>query len=262
MTTNSLTLFDLSDRVALVTGAGRGIGKAMTLALADAGADIAMIYHHNYAETRSEVQTRGRRCLPIQLNLLEATPGQLAASVQQVVDHFGRLDILVNNAGIIRRTAAIDYSAHDWRDTLRVDLDSVFFLTQAAARVMLTQPLAQGFRGKVINVASVLSFQGGIRVPAYTSAKHGLVGLTQALANEWASQGIGVNGIAPGYMVTDNTEALRNDPVRSQAILERIPAARWGEPGDLAGVTLFLASAASNYVHGATIAVDGGWLGR
>jgi 2-deoxy-D-gluconate 3-dehydrogenase len=262
MMTNTLTLFDLTGRVALITGAGRGIGKAMALALADAGADIAILYHHNYAETQAEIENRRRRCLPIQLDLLQATPDQLTAIVQQVVDHFGRLDILVNNAGIIRRTAAIDYLAQDWRDTLQVDLDSVFFLTQAAAQIMLTQPLVQGFRGKVINVASVLSFQGGIRVPAYTAAKHGLTGLTQALANEWASRGIGVNSIAPGYMVTDNTEALRNDPARSQAILERIPAARWGQPGDLAGVTLFLASAASNYVHGATIVVDGGWLGR
>jgi 2-deoxy-D-gluconate 3-dehydrogenase len=182
--------------------------------------------------------------------------------VQQVQDRFGRLDILVNNAGIIRRANALDFALEDWRATLQVDLDSVFFLTQAAARVMMAQPVTQGFRGKVINVASVLSFQGGIRVPASTAAKHGLAGLTQALANEWAAHGIHVNAIAPGYIITDNTEALRNDAERSRAILDRIPAGRWGEPDDLAGVTLFLASAASNYVHGATIAVDGGWLAR
>jgi 2-dehydro-3-deoxy-D-gluconate 5-dehydrogenase len=254
--------FDLSGRVALVTGAGRGIGQAMALALADAGADIAVLYNTRYQQTADEVTRRGRRCLPVQCDLTGATPEQLTHVVQQVVAGLGRLDVLVNNAGIIRRAPALDYSPQDWAETLQVNLETVFFLTQAAARVMMAQPLANGFRGKVINVASVLSFQGGIRVPAYTAAKHGLAGLTQALANEWAAHGIHVNAIAPGYVVTDNTEALRNDPVRSQAILERIPAGRWGEPEDLAGVTLFLASAASNYVHGTTIAVDGGWLAR
>lgn len=257
-----MNLFDLTGRVALVTGAGRGIGKAMALALADAGADLAMVYQHNFEESAAAVAARGRRCLPIQCDLRCATPAQLGAVVQQVVDHWGRLDILVNNAGIIRRADAIDYPAQDWRETLQVNLDSVFFLTQAAAHAMMSQPPGNGFRGKVINVASVLSFQGGIRVPAYTAAKHGLTGLTQALANEWAQHGVHVNAIAPGYIETDNTEALRKDPARSKAILERIPAGRWGEPGDLAGATLFLASAASNYVHGTTIVVDGGWLAR
>lgn len=260
--TNALTLFDLTSRVALITGAGRGIGKAMALALADAGADIAMVYQTNYQETATAVTERGRGFFATQLDLQSATPEQLSGVVQQVIGHFGRLDILINNAGIIRRTPAIDFSAEDWRATLQVNLDSIFFLSQAAARVMMLQPLHQGFRGKIINVASVLSFQGGILVPAYAAAKHGMAGLTQALANEWASHGINVNAIAPGYTVTDNTEALRSDPARSQAILARIPAARWAEPEDLAGVTLFLASAASNYVHGETIVVDGGWLGR
>jgi 2-deoxy-D-gluconate 3-dehydrogenase len=259
---NNLNLFDLSDRVALITGAGRGLGKAMALALADAGADIAILYNQNYAETGREVNARGRRFLPIQLDLSIATPEQLNAVVQQVKDEFGQLDILVNNAGIIRRTPAVDYSAEDWRTTMQVNLDSVFFLAQAAARVMLQQPVQNGFRGKIISVASVLSFQGGILVPAYAAAKHGLDGLTKALANEWAAHAINVNAIAPGYMVTDNTEALRADPTRSQSILARIPAGHWGEPNDLAGVTIFLASAAANYVHGTTIAVDGGWLGR
>jgi len=257
-----MNLFDLTGRVALVTGAGRGIGKAMALALADAGADIAVLYQNNYADTQNEVLARGRRCLPIQLDLLHATPEQLTDAVAQIVAELGRIDILVNNAGIIRRTEAIDYPVQDWRDTMQVNLDSIFYLTQAAARAMMQQPLVQGWRGKVINVASVLSFQGGIRVPAYAAAKHGLDGLTKALANEWAAHGIHVNGIAPGYMVTDNTEALRADAERSQAILDRIPAKRWGEPEDLAGITLFLASAASNYVHGTTIPVDGGWLAR
>lgn len=255
-------LFNLSGRVALVTGAGRGIGQAMAVALAQAGADIAILYNNNYAETAAAVQAYGRRCTPIQLDLLQATPAQLTDVARQAVTALGRLDILVNNAGIIRRTEAINYPTQDWRDTLQVNLDSIFYLTQAAARIMLAQPVEQGFRGKVINVASVLSFQGGIRVPAYTASKHALTGLTQALANEWAAQGINVNAIAPGYIATDNTEALRNDMARNQAILERIPAGRWGEPDDLRGVTLFLASAASNYVHGTTIVVDGGWLGR
>jgi 2-deoxy-D-gluconate 3-dehydrogenase len=259
---NYQALFTLTNRVALVTGAGRGIGKAIALALAGAGADIAILYNHNFRETQEAVATLGRRFLPIQCDLLRASPEQLSNVVQQVVANFGRLDILVNNAGIIRRTRAIDYSAEDWRAVLQVNLDSVFFLTQAAARAMMDQPLQEGFRGKVINVASVLSFQGGILVPAYAAAKHALAGVTAALANEWAVHGVNVNAIAPGYIETDNTEALRNDPVRSKAILDRIPAGRWGMPDDLAGATLFLASAASNYVHGATIAVDGGWLGR
>jgi 2-deoxy-D-gluconate 3-dehydrogenase len=254
--------FDLTGRVALVTGAGRGIGQAMALALAEAGADVAILYNQNYAATQDKITNLGRRFLPIQCDLAQATPETLTAVVEQVVSMLGRLDILVNNAGIIRRTDAIDYSAQDWSETLHVNLDSVFYLSQAAARAMLAQPVEHGFRGKIINVASVLSFQGGIRVPAYTAAKHAVTGLTQAFANEWASQGINVNAIAPGYIETDNTEALRTDPVRSRAILDRIPAGRWGTPEDLAGVTLFLASAASNYVNGTTIAVDGGWLAR
>ncbi len=257
-----LKRFDLTGRVALVTGAGRGIGQAMALTLAEAGADVAIVYNQNYTATQAKVNELGRRFLPIHCDLVQATPDQLAAIVEQVVGTLGRLDILVNNAGIIRRADAIDYSAQDWSETLHVNLDSVFYLSQAAARAMVAQPVEQGFRGKIINVASVLSFQGGIRVPAYTAAKHALAGLTQAFANEWAAQGINVNAIAPGYIETDNTEALRTDPVRSRAILDRIPAGRWGEPEDLAGVTLFLASAAGNYVHGTTIAVDGGWLAR
>ena len=254
--------FDLSGRVALVTGAGRGIGMGMAVALADAGADIACLYHTRYGDIQQAVEARGRRFLPVQLDLTTATPAQLTDVINSVTAGLGRLDILVNNAGIIRRTEALDYSVADWEATLQINLNSVFFLSQAAARVMMQQPIANGFRGKIIQVASVLAFQGGIRVPAYTAAKHGLVGMTQALGNEWARHGINVNAIAPGYIVTDNTEALRNDPDRSKAILERIPAGRWGEPTDLAGITIFLASAASNYVSGTTIVVDGGWLGR
>ncbi len=259
---NALNYFDLTGRVALVTGAGRGIGQAMAVALADAGADIACLYNTRYAETEALIKERGRRFLPIQLDLTQATPAALRGAVQQVVDDLGRLDILINNAGIIRRTPAMEYSEADWEAVLQVNLNSVFYLSQAAARVMAQQELQQGYRGKIIQVASVLSFQGGILVPAYTAAKHALTGITKALANEWAAEGIGVNAIAPGYIVTDNTEALRSDQTRSQAILARIPAGRWGEADDLAGVTIFLASAASNYVHGSTFVVDGGWLAR
>lgn len=254
--------FDLSGRVALVTGAGRGIGMGMALALADAGADIACLYHTRFGEVQQAVEARGRRFLPVHLDLTTATPAQLTDVVQTVTAALGRLDILVNNAGIIRRTDAIDYTAADWEATLQVNLNSVFFLSQAAARVMLQQPLENGFRGKIIQVASVLAFQGGIRVPAYAAAKHALVGMTQALGNEWARYGINVNAIAPGYIATDNTEALRADPVRNPAILSRIPAGRWGEPADFKGATVFLASRASDYVHGEVLVVDGGWMGR
>ncbi len=254
--------FDLTGRVALVTGAGRGIGMGMAVALADAGADIACLYNTRYADIQRAVESRGRRFLPLQLDLTTATSDQLQATVQAVATGLGRLDILVNNAGIIRRAAALDYSAQDWEETLQVNLNSTFYLAQAAAQIMMQQPIENGFRGKIIQVTSVLAFQGGIRVPAYAAAKHALVGMTQALGNEWAAHGINVNAIAPGYIVTDNTEALRADADRNKAILERIPAGRWGEPDDLAGVTLFLASAASNYVSGTTIAVDGGWLAR
>ena len=254
--------FDLRGRVAFVTGAGRGIGLGMATALANAGADIACLYNTRYSDVQAMAAARGRRFLPIQLDLSTATPEQLNAAVQTVATTLGRLDILVNNAGIIRRTEAIDYAVADWDATLQVNLNRAFFLSQAAARVMMQHPVENGFRGKIIQVASVLAFQGGIRVPAYAAAKHALIGMTQALGNEWARHGINVNAIAPGYIVTDNTEALRNDPDRSKAILERIPAGRWGQPEDLAGVTLFLASASSNYVSGSTIVVDGGWLAR
>jgi 2-dehydro-3-deoxy-D-gluconate 5-dehydrogenase len=234
----------------------------MTLALAAAGADIAGLYRNTVDKVQSEVEGIGRRFLPVQLDLEEASPAAVADAVQKVVDHYGRLDVLVNNAGIIRRGPALDLSAEDWFDVLQVNLNTPFFLSQAAARVMRQQPVDRGTRGKIIQVASLLSFQGGILVPAYTAAKHALVGITKAMANEWASQQIHVNAIAPGYMFTDNTQALSNDPVRYQAILDRIPAGRWGDPEDLAGITLFLASPASNYVHGAIIPVDGGWIGR
>lgn len=252
-----LEAFRLDGQTALVTGCGRGIGQAMAVALAEAGANIAGVYATTYEETKRQVEALGREFVPIPRDLENASVSELQAVVQQVAETWGRLDILVNNAGIVRRTPAIDYPEADWDAILQINLKSAFFLAQAAGRVMQ----AQG-KGKIINVASLLSYQGGILVPAYTAAKHGLAGITRALANEWSALTINVNAIAPGYIRTDNTAALQADPVRSKALLDRIPAGRWGEADDLKGVTVFLASAASDYVHGAMIPVDGGWLAR
>ncbi|GAB4262912.1 MAG: 2-dehydro-3-deoxy-D-gluconate 5-dehydrogenase KduD [Candidatus Promineifilaceae bacterium] len=252
-----LNSFSLKGKVALVTGVGRGLGHGIATALAEAGADIAGLYLNNYLETETAVTNLNRRFLPIQANLETATPDDLNQLIARIQNELGQLDILVNNAGIIRRAPAVEYSAADWNTVIQVNLNALFYLSQAAGRVML----AQG-SGKIINIASMLSFQGGIRVPAYTAAKSAVAGLTKALANEWAASGVNVNAIAPGYMATDNTAPLRADEKRNQAILERIPAKRWGTPEDLGGITVFLASAASNYLHGAIIPVDGGWLAR
>lgn len=253
-----LDQFRLNGKVALVTGASRGLGQAMCVGLAEAGANIAGLDRtEDCNETCALVEATGRRFLNIKADLMRATPQDLAAHVQQVVGELGRLDILVNNAGIIRRAPALDYTEADWNDVIDLNLRVVFFLTQAAARVMVQQG-----GGKVISIASMLSYQGGILVPSYTAAKSAVAGLTRALANEWAAQGINVNAIAPGYMATDNTAPLRADATRSQAILDRIPAGRWGNPDDLKGVVVFLASEASRYMHGAIVPVDGGWLAR
>lgn len=252
-----LDSFRLDGRVALVTGVGRGLGQALALALADAGADIAGLYRTNYQETQAQVQSLGRRFLPVQCDLETATPDRLSGIVDQVVREMGRLDILVNNAGIIRRGSAIDVQEQDWDAVIQVNLKSVFFLSQAAARVMVPQG-----HGKIINIASLLAFQGGILVPSYAAAKSGVAGITRALANEWAPLGVNVNAIAAGYVDTDLTEVLRNDPQRNEAILARIPAGRWQKPQDLSGAIVFLASAASDYVHGTLLPVDGGWLAR
>jgi len=252
-----LDAFRLNDRVALVTGAGRGLGQAMAIGLAEAGADIAGLYRTSCEGTRVRVESLGRRFLSIRCDLLTASVKELNRVVDTVVSHLGHLDILVNNAGIIRRAPAIEFNEQDWDDVIQVNLKSVFFLSQAAARVMEMQG-----RGKIIHIASVLSYQGGILVPPYTAAKSGVAGLTRAMANEWAAKGINVNAIAPGYMSTDVTAPLRADPERNASILARIPAGRWGQPNDLKGAVVFLASLASDYVDGAILSVDGGWMAR
>jgi 2-deoxy-D-gluconate 3-dehydrogenase len=254
---NVLELFRLDGKVALVTGVGRGLGQAMALGLAEAGADIAGLYVSRYEETRGQVEALGRRFLPVYCDLTTASVDRLSDVVDQVVRDLGQLDILVNNAGIIRRAPALEFAEQDWDDVIQVNLKSLFFLSQAAARVMTGQG-----GGKIINIASMLSFQGGILIPPYTAAKSGVAGLTRALANEWAAKKINVNAIAPGYMATDNTAPLRADPVRNPAILARIPAGAWGQPEDLKGAVVFLASEASSYMHGAVVPVDGGWLAR
>jgi 2-dehydro-3-deoxy-D-gluconate 5-dehydrogenase len=252
-----LDSFKLDGKVALVTGAGQGLGQGMAIALAEAGADIVGLDRGGSDTTRDAVCALGRKYRPVVCDLSAASVEQLHQIVGQVVAEMGRLDILVNNAGIIRRAPALEFTEADWDDVLQIDLKAAFFLSQAAARVMVPQKA-----GKIINIASMLSFQGGIIVPSYTAAKSGIAGITRALANEWATYGINVNAIAPGYMATENTSALRANATRAPAILERIPAGRWGTPDDLRGVVVFLASAASDYLCGAIIPVDGGWLTR
>lgn len=250
--------FKLDGKVALVTGSGQGLGQGMAIGLADAGADIAGLdVYADQSETAAKVAALGRKFMPVQFDLRTGTPADLAQMVAGVVAELGRLDILVNNAGIIRRAPIFDYSEQDWDDVLQINLKALFFLSQAAASVMAEQG-----KGKIINTASMLSFQGGILVPSYTASKSAVAGLTRALANELAPKNINVNAIAPGYMATANTAPLRADPVRNKAILERIPAGRWGTPEDLQGMAVFLASAASDYLQGAVINVDGGWLSR
>jgi 2-deoxy-D-gluconate 3-dehydrogenase len=249
------SIFDLTGKAAIVTGANTGIGQAIALALAGAGADVALAGRSRADETAAEIQALGRRAALIEADLGSAEP------VQRVVDEtlagLGRLDILVNNAGTIRRADAVDFSEADWDAVVDTNLKSLFFLCQAAGRHMIGQG-----RGKIVNIASLLSFQGGIRVPSYTAAKSGVAGLTRALANEWAGKSVNVNAIAPGYIATNNTAALQADETRNRQILERIPAGRWGAPSDIGGAAVFLASPASDYVNGHILAVDGGWLGR
>ena len=249
-------LFDLTGKSAIVTGCNTGLGAAMAIALAEAGCGIVGVNRSDPADTRARVEGAGQRFVDVRADLaaLDSVDSIVAASVEA----FGRIDVLVNNAGIIRRNDALTFSEADWDAVIDVNLKSVFFLSQAVAR----QFVRQGAGGKIINVASMLSFQGGIRVASYTASKSGVLGLTRLLANEWAAKGINVNAIAPGYMATNNTAALRDDRERNDEILARIPAGRWGAPDDLAGPVVFLASPASDYVHGHTLAVDGGWLAR
>ena len=249
-------LFDLSGQVALVTGANTGIGQAIAVGLAQAGADIVAVGRTAPDETAALVAKAGRKLHPVAADLGSTEP--LERVLFEAYAAAGRLDILVNNAGIIRRADSVDFTEDDWDAVMDTNLKSVFFLSQAVAR----RWLADGRGGKIVNVASMLSFQGGLRVPSYTASKSALAGLTKALCNEWAGKAINVNAIAPGYFSTNNTTALRADEGRSKEILGRIPAGRWGSPDDLAGVAVFLASRASDYMHGAIVPVDGGWLAR
>jgi len=255
-------MFDLSDRVALVTGCGRGIGQAIAVGLAEAGADIVGLYNNNFEKTQELVAATGKKFFPIQLDMTYADRGAMDEVVDMVIKAYKRLDIVVNNAGIIRRAPAVEFGALEWEETIQVNLNACFYLAQAAGTQMLQQKYLLGYRGKIIQIASLLSYQGGITVPAYTAAKHGVLGMTRALSNEWAGEGINVNAISPGYIRTDNTQALQDDPVRSESIMQRIPAGRWGDPKDIAGAAVFLASPASNYIHGTALTVDGGWMGR
>ncbi|MGV2100027.1 2-dehydro-3-deoxy-D-gluconate 5-dehydrogenase KduD [Rhizobium sp. 21-4511-3d] len=247
--------FDLSGRTAIVTGANTGIGQGIAVALAEAGASIAAVGRSSMEETEALVTKAGVRFHAIKADLGTIAP--VKDIVAETISIFGSLDILVNNAGIIRRADAIDFTEEDWDAVIDTNLKTAFFLSQAAGRHMLERG-----SGKIVNIASLLSFQGGIRIPSYTASKSGLAGITRLLACEWAGKGVNVNAIAPGYFSTNNTTALREDPDRNAAILARIPAGRWGTPSELGGAAVFLASAASDYVHGTVIPVDGGWLAR
>jgi 2-deoxy-D-gluconate 3-dehydrogenase len=251
-----LDSFRLDGKVAIVTGASRGLGAAMAQALAEAGADLVLVARGDMSALQKSIAATGRRSV-----IVAADVGTVAAAgkiVAAAYEAFGRADILVNNAGIIRRAAVLEFSEQDWTDVLNVNLNGAFRLSQRFAVELVQRKLT----GKIINIASMLSFQGGVRVVSYTAAKSALAGLTRAMANELAPHGINVNALAPGYMATDNTEQLRADPVRNKSILERIPAGRWGTPADLQGAVIFLAAPASDYMQGHILAVDGGWLVR
>lgn len=249
-------MFRLDGKVAAITGATRGIGKSMAIALAEAGATVALLQRDPTDESvKKEIESIGQQCLIVPCDL--ASLEQVKAAVPAVIEALGTIDILVNNAGIQRRSPSVSFSESDWDDVLQVNLKSVWLLSQAAGQHMVAKK-----SGKIINMASLLSFQGGYTVPAYAAAKGGVAQLTKALSNEWASAGVNVNAIVPGYIATDMNEALIDDETRSRQILERIPAGRWGSPEDFKGTVVFLASQASNYIHGHLLAVDGGWLGR
>ncbi|AXF77618.1 2-dehydro-3-deoxy-D-gluconate 5-dehydrogenase KduD [Erwinia tracheiphila] len=248
--------FSLHGKVAIVTGCNTGLGKSMATGLAQAGCDIVALNRSDPVDTAAQITAMGRRFLSLKANLLQQNA--LPAMLEHAVKEMGHIDILVNNAGLIRREDAVNFNEQDWDDVMNVNIKTVFFLSQWVAR----QFIAQGKGGKIINIASMLSFQGGIRVPSYTASKSALIGLTRELANEWARYNINVNALAPGYFSTNNTEMLRKDETRREEIVSRIPAGRWGQPDDLAGPAVFLASKASDYINGFTLAVDGGWLAR
>lgn len=248
-------VFDLSGKTAVVTGANTGIGQAIALSLAGAGADVALVGRSEASETKAKVEALGRRAIIVTADLSSIAP--VPDIIAQTLGELGSVDILVNNAGIIRRSDAVDFTEEDWDAVIDTNLKTLFFLSQAAAREMI----AKG-SGKIINIASMLTFQGGVRVPSYTASKSGVGGLTKAMANEWAAKGINVNAIAPGYIATNNTAALQADETRNRQIVERIPAGRWGRAEDIGGAAVFLASSAADYVNGHILAVDGGWLAR
>ncbi len=251
-----LDKFRLDGKAAIVTGSARGLGQAMAIGLAEAGACLALVDTLDMSESKIEVEKLGRKCITITADLSKKE--SVNDIVKQTVKQLGSIDILLNNAGIIRRAPLTEFSEKDWDDVMNINVRALFFISQAVSRVMIEQ----GRGGKIINIASLLSFQGGILVPSYTASKSAVMGLTRLLANELATHNINVNAIAPGYMATANTKALREDPQRNKAILERIPAGRWGRPEDLQGIAVFLASPASDYMNGYTVAVDGGWLAR
>jgi len=253
-----LDLFSLKGKVAIVTGSSTGLGQGMALGLAEAGADIVGVDYVMQEETQKMIETLGRKYLGVVANLITINKEGLKDIVDQAVKHFGHVDILINNAGIIRREDSVDFSEQNWDDVMNINARTVFFLSQAVAN----QYIKQGTGGKIISIASMLSYQGGIRVPSYTASKSAVKGITMTMANEWAKYNINCNAIAPGYMATNNTAALRDDEKRAGEILERIPAGRWGTPKDVAGAAVFLASDNANYINGFTLAVDGGWLGR
>lgn len=250
-----MKLFDLTGKTALITGASGGLGQGIALALADAGADVVCVSYSSSSETADQIAAMGRKASVIEADLSDHS--KLQNTFDEGLKLTGQIDILVNNAGIIRRTPARDHSEKDWFDVIDINLHTVYLLSQIAARHMLDRG-----SGKMINICSMLSFQGGINVPGYTASKHGVAGLTKAFANEWAASGVQVNGIAPGYMSTENTAPIRADQNRTASITERIPASRWGTPEDLAGPAIFLASAASDYMSGHILCVDGGWMAR
>jgi 2-deoxy-D-gluconate 3-dehydrogenase len=251
-----LDQFKLDGKVAIVTGSAQGLGQAMAIGLAEAGANVALVDILDMSETKTQVEKLGRKCITITADLSKKE--NTDTIVKQTVKQLGGIDILLNDAGIIRRAPLTEFSEKDWDDVMNINIRALFFLSQAISKVMIEQ----GRGGKIINIASLLSFQGGILVPSYTASKSAVMGLTRLMANELALHNINVNAIAPGYMATSNTKALRDDPKRNKAILERIPAGRWGKPKDLQGIAVFLASPASDYMHGYTVAVDGGWLAR